>query len=117
MTAVTVEIGSGWVNLVRSPAFTVISALTGVSVAFAPYYLYLSALGKFHPGYEKFTVPLLFALIYLVPGVYEFSLTTWQKYEATQEPRTILMVTDGDWRNNAITLKTPFVVGVSGKLA
>lgn len=45
---VTVEIDSSWVKFVRSPAFTVVSALSGVSVSFAPYFLYLSGQGRFY---------------------------------------------------------------------
>jgi hypothetical protein len=47
-----------------------VSALTGVSVTFAPYFLYLSGQGKFFHGYERFIVPLCFAVIYVVGFVY-----------------------------------------------
>ena len=67
---VTVEIDSGWVKFVRSPAFTVVSALSGVSVSFAPYFLSLSGQGRFYYGSEWLIVPLCFAVIYLVPLVY-----------------------------------------------
>jgi hypothetical protein len=67
---VTVEMDSSWVKFVRSPAFTVVSALSGVSVSFAPYFLYLSGQGRFYHGSERFVVPLCFAVIYLVPLVY-----------------------------------------------
>jgi hypothetical protein len=65
----TVEIDSFWVRFVRSPAFYVVSALSGVGVSFAPYFLYLSGQGKFYHGYERFIVPLCFAVC-LVPIVY-----------------------------------------------
>jgi len=58
MRTVTVEIDSSWVKFVRSPAFIVVSALTGVSITFAPYFLYLSGQGKFFHGHERFIVPL-----------------------------------------------------------
>jgi len=67
---VTVEIDSSWVKFVRSPAFTVVSALSGVSISFAPYFLYLSGQGRFYPGSEWLIVPFCFAVIYLVPLVY-----------------------------------------------
>src|SRR5437879_4580267 len=54
---VTVEIDSSWVKFVRSPAFTVVSALSGVSVSFAPYFLYLSGQGRFYHGSEWLIVP------------------------------------------------------------
>ena len=66
---VIVEIDSGWVKFVRSPAFIVVSALSGVSVSFAPYFLYLSGQGKFYHGHGL-VVPLCFAVTYLVPLVY-----------------------------------------------
>jgi hypothetical protein len=67
---VIVEIDSGWVMFVRSPVFIVVSALSGVSVSFAPYFLYLSGQGKFYHGYEWLVVPLCFAVTCLVPLVY-----------------------------------------------
>ena len=67
---VNVEIDSGWVQFVRSPGFMVVSALSGVSVTFAPYFLYLSGQGKFFHGHELLVVPLCFAVSCLVPLVY-----------------------------------------------
>ena len=67
---VTVEIDSSWVKFVRSPAFIVVSELSGVSISFAPYFLYLSGQGRFYHGRERLIVPLCFAVIYLVPFVY-----------------------------------------------
>jgi hypothetical protein len=67
---VTIEIDSAWVKFVRSPVFIAVSALTGVSISFAPYFLYLSGQGKFYHGREWLIVPLCFAVIYLVPFVY-----------------------------------------------
>jgi hypothetical protein len=52
------------VKFVRSPAFSVVSALSGVSVSFAPYFLYLSGQGRFYHGSEWLVVPLCFAVIY-----------------------------------------------------
>ena len=67
---VIVEIDSGWVKFVRSPVFIVVSAMSGISVSFAPYFLYLSGQGKFYHGYEWLVVPLCFAVTCLVPLVY-----------------------------------------------
>jgi hypothetical protein len=58
------------VKSVRSPVFIVVSALTGISVSFAPYFLYLSGQGKFYHGHEWFVVPLCFGVILLVPLAY-----------------------------------------------
>jgi hypothetical protein len=57
---VTVEIDQKWVTMARSPIYFIVSALTGVSVTFAPLFLYWSGKGKFFPGYERITVPLCF---------------------------------------------------------
>ncbi|HUJ95909.1 MAG TPA: hypothetical protein VLW84_11635 [Terriglobales bacterium] len=67
---VTVEMDQKWVSMARSPIYFIVSALSGVSVSFAPLFLYWSGKGKFFPGYEGIVVPLCFAVIYLVPGFY-----------------------------------------------
>jgi hypothetical protein len=67
---VTVDIDSKWVRFIRSPLYVVISSLAGVSVSFAPLFLYWSGQGKFFAGYERVIVPICFAVIYLVPFVY-----------------------------------------------
>lgn len=66
----TVEIDSRWVKMTRSPVYFVISGLTGVSVTFAPLFLYWSGKGTFYHGYEWLIVPVCFAVIYIVPGFY-----------------------------------------------
>lgn len=70
MSTVTVEIDPKLVKFVRSPAFSIVAALQGVTVSFAPLFLYWSGQGKFYHGYESFIVPLCFAVICLVPLVY-----------------------------------------------
>jgi hypothetical protein len=67
---VTIEIDAKWVKVARSPIYLLVSALTGVSVSFAPLFLYWSAQGKFFPGYERLVVPLCFVVIYFVPVFY-----------------------------------------------
>ena len=67
---VTVEISPILVKITRSPIYVVISALSGVSMSFAPLFLYWTGKGKFFPGYERFVVPLCFVVIYCVPGFY-----------------------------------------------
>ena len=67
---VTVEIGPIWVKMARSPIYFVVSGLMGVSVTFAPLFLYWSGKGKFYPGYEWIVVPLCFATIALVLSFY-----------------------------------------------
>ncbi len=67
---VTIEIDSKWVGIVRSPIYGLMSALTGVSITFAPLFLYWSGQGKFYHAYEWIVVPLCFALIFFVPLFY-----------------------------------------------
>jgi hypothetical protein len=47
-----------------------IAALQGVSVIFAPLFLYWSGRGNYFNGLEWVVVPLCFAVIYLVPVFY-----------------------------------------------
>ena len=70
MSAVTVEIDPKWAKFVRSPAFSIVASLQGVAISFAPLFLYWSGQGRFYHGYERFIVPLCFAVIFLVPLVY-----------------------------------------------
>jgi hypothetical protein len=67
---VTVEIKPIWVKIVRSPIYFLVSTLTGVSVSFAPLFLYWSGRGKFFHGYEWIAVPACFAVICFVPAFY-----------------------------------------------
>jgi hypothetical protein len=43
---VTVEVDQKWVSLARSPIYFVVAALAGVSITFAPLFLYWSGKGK-----------------------------------------------------------------------
>jgi hypothetical protein len=70
MNTVTIDVDSSLVRIVRSPAFSVVASLQGVCVTFAPAFLYWSGQGKFFHGYERFVVPVCFAVIFLVPLVY-----------------------------------------------
>jgi hypothetical protein len=67
---VAVVISPNLVKITRSPIYVIISSLTGVSMSFAPLFLYWSGKGKFFPGYEWVTVPLCFALSFFVPLFY-----------------------------------------------
>jgi hypothetical protein len=83
---VTVEISPKWVSIVRSPVYTVVSGLMGVSVTFAPLFLYWSGKGGFYPGYEWFVIPLCIAVIYFVPSFY-FALGRVVAEEIRKNPR------------------------------
>ena len=66
---ITITVSPAMVKLVRSPVYFVVAALTGVSVTFAPLFLYWSGQGKFL-GSEWIVVPLCFAIICLIPAFY-----------------------------------------------
>ena len=68
MDTVTIEVDPRCTKIVRSPIYLVIAALQGVSVSFAPLFLYWSGKGKFFPGAERIVVPLCFAIIFFVPS-------------------------------------------------
>jgi hypothetical protein len=72
MGKVTLEVtvDSNWVKIVRSPIYWVVATLQGVSITFAPLFLYKSAKGQFHSDLEWIIVPSCFALIFLIPLFY-----------------------------------------------
>jgi len=63
---VTIEINPKLVKIVRSPIYFLATGLMGVSVTFAPLFLYWSGQGKFLPDFEWIIVPLCFAVIFFV---------------------------------------------------
>ena len=69
MDKVTIEIDSRWVKIVRSPLYWIVAALQGLSISFAPLFLYWSGKGMFH-GSEWIVVPSCFAVILLVGFFY-----------------------------------------------
>jgi hypothetical protein len=81
---VTIEIDTKWLRLVRSPWMWVIWALQGVSITFAPLFLYWSGSGKFFPTLSWLAVPLCFVLIFLIPAFY-----FWLGSEVIRELRKI----------------------------
>ena len=70
MGKVTIEIDSKWVKIVQSPLYWIIAALQGVSLSFAPLFLYWSGKGMFHHATEWIIVPSCFAVILLVGFFY-----------------------------------------------
>lgn len=66
METVTIQVGSTWAKVARSPLYWIVVALQGVSVTFAPLFLYWS--GKGILGATSWlVVPLCFAVIFCVP--------------------------------------------------
>jgi len=66
MDKVTIEIDSSWVKLVRSPLYWIVAALQGVSVTFAPMFLYWSGKGMFDRQFKWLVVVACYAVIFLV---------------------------------------------------
>lgn len=83
---VTIELDSRWAAILRSPIYTIVSALTGVSVTFAPLFLYWAGQGKFEHQLPWLVVPVCFAIIYLVP-VFYFRLGNSIARELRQSPK------------------------------
>lgn len=67
---ISIELDSKWVGLVKSPLYRwIVAPLTGVSVTFAPLFLYRCGQGEFEES-SWWLVPVCFATIYLVPLFY-----------------------------------------------
>jgi len=66
MESVTIQIGPKWARLARSPVYWVVAALQGVSVTFAPLFLYWSGRGGYSFGSEWVIVPVCFGVMYVV---------------------------------------------------
>jgi len=67
---VTLNVNPIWVRMARSPIYFIAVALMGVSLTFAPLFLYWSGQSAFFPGFEWLIVPLCFIVIYCVPGFF-----------------------------------------------
>jgi len=70
MTKVTIEVNSKWVRVVRSPFMWIVWAFQGVSLTFAPLFLYWSGRGQGMPGMEWIIVPSCFTIILVVGFFY-----------------------------------------------
>jgi hypothetical protein len=70
MDKVSIEIDSRWVKVARSPVYFIVAALQGISVTFAPLFLYWSGRGNYFDGLEWLVVPSCFAIIFLVSVFY-----------------------------------------------
>ncbi|MFZ1916229.1 MAG: hypothetical protein WAU58_01555 [Terriglobales bacterium] len=70
MSNVTIEINSKWVKVVRSPVYWVVASLQGISISFAPLFLYWSGRGGYFPGLQAIVTPLCFAIIFGVQLFY-----------------------------------------------
>jgi len=70
MATVTIEVDSKWVARINSPLFIIVQALTGVSVSFAPLFLYWAGSWGLTGPAKWITIVVSYALIVIVPGYY-----------------------------------------------
>jgi hypothetical protein len=70
MDKVSIEIDSRWVKIARSPFYFIIAAFQGISVSFAPLFLYRSGKGSYFDGLQWFVAPLCFGIIFVVSVFY-----------------------------------------------
>lgn len=70
MSTVTIEVNSKWVARINSPLFIIVQALTGVSVSFAPLFLYWAGSWGLTGPAKWITIVVSYALIVIVPGYY-----------------------------------------------
>jgi hypothetical protein len=87
MESVTIQIGAKWAKIARSPLYWIVAALQGVSVTFAPLFLYWSGRGGYFAGAEWIVVPLCFAVVYLVP-LFHFQFSN-RVIEELRRPRKV----------------------------
>jgi hypothetical protein len=67
MDKVTIQIDAKWVKIAHSPLYWVVTALQGVSITFAPMFLYWAGRGWFPEGEKWIAVTACFGTIFLVP--------------------------------------------------
>jgi hypothetical protein len=70
MDKVTIEVDSKWVGRINSPLFAIVQALSGVSISFAPLFLYWAGSWGLTGSTKWIVIIVCFALIVLVPGYY-----------------------------------------------
>ena len=67
MDKVTIHLDARWVRVVHSPLYWIVSALQGVSISFAPMFLYWAGKGWFSGELQWVVVSACVAVIILVP--------------------------------------------------
>jgi hypothetical protein len=70
MGTVTIAVDSKWVGRVNSPLFAVVQALSGVSITFAPLFLYWAGSWGLAGPTKWIIIFVCFALIVIIPGYY-----------------------------------------------
>jgi hypothetical protein len=74
MSNIQVDIDEKWIKLARSPLAFIATSLSGVSVSFAPLFLYQYGAGKEPLGPPEFGVPICWAVI-LISGFFHIKLS------------------------------------------
>ena len=72
MEKVTIELNANWAKRVNSPLMWIVWTLQGVSISFAPLFLYWSGTGMFHPDAKWIIVSRCAAIVYLIPLFYMY---------------------------------------------
>ena len=85
MESVTIQVGARSAKIARSPVYWIVAALQGVSLTFAPLFLYWSGRGGYSFGHEWLFVPLCFGVMYLVP-LFHFQFSS-RVIEELRRPR------------------------------
>jgi hypothetical protein len=70
MDKVTIEVDPGWVARLNSPLFAIVQALSGVSITFAPLFLYWAGSWGLTGPAKWIIIVVCFAIIVTIPGYY-----------------------------------------------
>ena len=70
MDKVTIQLDAKWVKRVNSPYMNIVCGFQGVSISFAPLFLYWAGTGRFFGGYKWIVVTLCLAAVCLIPLFY-----------------------------------------------
>jgi ABC-type nickel/cobalt efflux system permease component RcnA len=70
MENINVVIDSKWVKLINSPLYTIVQALTGVSISFAPLFLYFAGEWRLRGSSMWLTFIACYGIIFLVSAFY-----------------------------------------------
>jgi hypothetical protein len=113
MVSMRIELSEGWLKFVRSPAMVFITALTCLSLTFAPMALF--RLGKAGADYRDPRVIACFAVIVLVPLIYVRLATLFIKQLRVASGESMQLVSQGS--SISVGSLMPWVVLIVGAVA
>jgi hypothetical protein len=113
MASMRIELSEGWMKFVRSPATVFLTALTCLSLTFAP--LALFNLGKAGLDYTNPRVIACFAVIVLVPLVYVRLATLFVKQVRAASFESTESVSRGS--SGSIASIFPWLIILAGAIA